>query len=225
VTGCICAAAAALIPGMAVIEAAPGTERGARALGFDPAFPLDVRATGDETWQVLGTLVYRASDEDFIVSAGEGTDFASVPRAFVWLLPRYGRYTKAAILHDHLWRVEVPAGRIKRIDADGIFRQAMRTLGVPFLRRWIMWAAVRWAALTQPDGRHGWWREAWRVLLVTLVALPIVLPAGLLVFVTIHVFYGVEWLVMLPLQAARWRRRRSGLPVKRVNRPRLSWRL
>jgi Protein of unknown function (DUF1353) len=39
--------------------------------------------------------------------------------------------------------VAVPAGRISRIDADGIFRQSMRELGVPFLRRWIMWAAGR----------------------------------------------------------------------------------
>jgi hypothetical protein len=99
------------------------------------------------------------------------TDFASVPRAFVWFIPRYGRYTKAAILHDYLCSVAVPAGRIGRIDADGIFRQAMRELGVPFLRRWIMWAAVRLGALTNPAGRKKWWTEAWRVALVAVVAL------------------------------------------------------
>ena len=57
-----------------------------------------------------------------------GTDFASVPRFFVWFIPRYGRYTKAAIIHDHLWRDQVGKGAICFRDADGLFRQAMRSL-------------------------------------------------------------------------------------------------
>src|SRR4029450_10564361 len=111
------------------------------------------------------------SVEDFVVPEREGTDFASVPQIFVWFLPRYGRYTKAAILHDYLWRVAVPRGQIDRLQADGIFRQAMRELEVPFLRRWIMWAAVRWGALAKQDGRKGWWKDVWRVVICTLVCL------------------------------------------------------
>jgi hypothetical protein len=88
-------------------------------------------------------ITYHARNRDFVVQVGKRTDFASVPRMFVWLLPRYGRYTKAAILHDHLWGEEVPR-TITRLEADGIFRQAMRELKVPFLRRWLIWAAVRW---------------------------------------------------------------------------------
>jgi Protein of unknown function (DUF1353) len=57
------------------------------------------------------------------------TDFASVPRVFVWFLPRYGRYTKAAILHDYLWREAVPAGKLRLAEADVIFRHAMHELG------------------------------------------------------------------------------------------------
>jgi len=30
------------------------------------------------------------------------TDLASVPRSLTWLFPRYGKYTKAAVLHDFL---------------------------------------------------------------------------------------------------------------------------
>ena len=30
------------------------------------------------------------------------TDLASVPRFLSWLFPRYGKYTKAAVIHDYL---------------------------------------------------------------------------------------------------------------------------
>ncbi|HEY5988130.1 MAG TPA: DUF1353 domain-containing protein [Streptosporangiaceae bacterium] len=88
--------------------------------------------------------VRQGKHDVFCVPVGERTDFASVPRVFVCFLPRYGRYTKAAILHDYLWSVKISVGDISRLNAGGIFRQAMRDLGVPFLRRWIMRAAVRW---------------------------------------------------------------------------------
>lgn len=129
------------------------------------------------------------------VPASMQTDFASVPRVFVWFLPRYGRYTKAAILHDHLWRDLVPAGKLTLLEADGIFRRAMRELRVPFLRRWMMWAAVRWPALLKPGGRTGWWKESWRVLLFTLLALPIVAPPAALILIAQAVFYvvGRSW--------------------------------
>jgi hypothetical protein len=128
--------------------------RSERQLGFTPGSTVDVRQIDDQDWKVLRALTYYASTEVFEVPVGEHTDFASVPREFVWFIPRYGRYTKAAILHDYLCSKVVPAHTISRIGADGIFRQAMRELGVPFLRRWIMWAAVRLGALTNSAGRE-----------------------------------------------------------------------
>ena len=76
---------------------------------------------------------YRAEHDLIEVPAGSQTDFASVPRPFVWLLPTYGLYTPAAILHDRLWRHWVPEGRMTYVDADGVFRRAMRELGGAFL--------------------------------------------------------------------------------------------
>lgn len=210
---------------MAIVTSSPEACLTARMTGFAPDCTVDVRAIGDATWETLRPLVYRGSEEDFVVPEHEGTDFASVPQIFVWFLPRYGRYTKAAILHDYLWRVVVPDGKINRLQADGIFRQAMRELEVPFLRRWFMWAAVRWGALAKRDGRRGWWRESWRVGLVTAVALPIVTPAALVIAVTMPVFYLVELLAWLPLRLGRTVRERRGLPAKRVNAPRLHWTL
>lgn len=196
-----------------------------RRPGFLHPFPVDVQQTSDEGWQTLRELIYQAKTQTFAVPVGQPTDFASVPRVFVWFIPRYGRYTKAAILHDYLCRVEVPAGNVTRIDADGIFRQAMRELGVPFLRRWIMWAGVRLGALGSPAGRQKWWTQAWRVALVALVAVPVVLPAAVLITTTLLVFWLAEWLAWLPLQVVRELRGERQPQAKKVNQPQLRWRL
>jgi hypothetical protein len=211
---------------MAATNSIPGLPetREPRMLGFAPDSRVDVREVDSTTWEILRPLIYHGNTDDFVVPEHEQTDFASVPRMFAWFLPRYGRYTKAAILHDHLWRVAVPNG-LSRLDADGIFRQAMRELGVPFLRRWIMWAAVRWGALTKPDGRRDWWKEAWRVVLVSVVALPITMPAALVIVITLPVFYLVELLVWLPLKITYMIRIRTGRSAKIVNAPALRWKL
>lgn len=212
---------------MAIETPVPGAEeaRPQWPRGFPRPFPVDVQQVSEQDWKTLRTLTYYATTEDFEVPAHQGTDFASVPRVFVWFIPRYGRYTKAAILHDYLCREYVPSGRISRIDADGIFRQAMRELGVPFLRRWIMWAAVRLGALTNAAGRKRWWAETWRVALISIVALPIVTPAAAVIVVTLLVFYLVEVIAWIPLTAVRGIRERRDLSAKKVNRPELRWKL
>lgn len=186
-----------------------------------------VKQVGDRDWVVVKPLTYRGTVDEFIVPAGMRTDFASVPRAFVWFLPRYGRYTRAAILHDYLWRFRVtdPTQPVSRRDADGLFRRVMRELDVPFLRRWIMWAAVRWAALTKPDGRRGWLRDAPQVLLVTAVALPLVLPPALLVLVGLGAFFVLELLLVPPLKAGRAAKRTltKEEPRKDVSVPTFDW--
>lgn len=200
-----------------------------RILGFPKDSEVVVRQIGDKSWSVVSALRYSASRQDFEVKPGAGTDFASVPRFFVWFLPRYGRYTKAAILHDYLWREVVghvdPVRRISRRDADGIFLQAMRELGVPFLRRWIMWASVRWAALFKSDGRRDWWRDAWRVVLMSVVALPVVAPPAVLIALALLLFFLMEMIVWLPLWVVRRIRRGAQRPAKAVNQPRLRWTL
>src|SRR5215510_2807707 len=155
-------------------------------IGFPESEFVDVRAVDDRRWDVLAAIDYQAKRDRYTVPRGERTDFASVPRPFVWFIPAYGRYTKAAILHDHLCRL-AREGTFNRRDADGVFRQAMRTLGVPFLRRWIMWAAVRWGALGTVEGRRDWIEDAWLVLPITLVVLPLVAPSALLIIATLGV--------------------------------------
>ena len=197
----------------------------ADAAGFAPGTRVVVEQVDAVNWRVLEPITYRGQRDVWTVPAGAGTDFASVPRVFVWLVPSYGKYTAAAILHDHLWREVVPAGTLSRLDADGLFRQAMRQLGVPFAQRWLMWAAVRWNALTHADGRAGWLREAPRVLAVTALALPVVLPPAAAVAVGLVAAQVVEAAWYVPLRLGRWLQGRLARRAKRVNQPGLGWRV
>ena len=162
-------------------------------------------------WKVEKAFSYTGKHECFTVPAGFMTDFASVPRVFTWLLPRYGRWTQAAILHDYLWSL-AGEGRISKFDADGIFNRAMRELGVPYLRRWIMWTAVRWAA-----GPKTWFARGLvpflKMVLMTLLTLPVV--AGPVVVIAIALVVGVvaEFIAYVPLRVIH--RDKS----KDVNRP------
>lgn len=110
-------------------------------MGFIGGGPV-VEEIDAQFWKVREPLVYQGDVEEFVVPEGFRTDFASVPRALVWLIPRYGAYTRAAILHDFLVREE----RVSRADADGLFRRALREAGVSVPRRWMMWAAVRFGS-------------------------------------------------------------------------------
>lgn len=94
-------------------------------------------------WLLLQPLVYTGKVDTFTVPAGFRTDFASVPHALTWLVPRTGRHNRAAVLHDYL--VRTPS-LVSRKDADGIFRRVLRELDVDPVRRWLMYAGVRVAA-------------------------------------------------------------------------------
>ncbi|MEY2592291.1 MAG: hypothetical protein QOJ67_4275 [Acidimicrobiaceae bacterium] len=107
---------------------------------------IEVRACAATDWEVLKPIRYMGSREGFIVHEGFQTDFASVPRALVWLIPKYGKFTAAAILHDFLWE-QCRNHKFQWSDADGIFRRAMHEDGVPFVHRWLMWGAVRLGAM------------------------------------------------------------------------------
>ncbi|HZR23117.1 MAG TPA: DUF1353 domain-containing protein [Vicinamibacterales bacterium] len=184
-------------------------------IGFvPPGLQVDVEELDEHNWKVLHAFDYQAQVDRYTVHRGQKTDFASVPRIFAWFIPTYGKYTKAAILHDHLCEL-AHAGAFERRDADAIFRQAMRTLGVPFLRRWIMWAAVRWGAVATKNGLRGWWRDAPRVLLITIPFGALLAPAAILVLATLIVWEVVEVVAWVPLKLMT--------ATKRVNPPNPTW--
>lgn len=103
---------------------------------------LSVENIGDERWRLLAPLVYYSDHlkRSLAVPAGFLTDFASVPRLpFVyWLLG--GKATKAAVVHDFLYRKQ---SGVSRADADSVFVEAMEATGQSAWRRSLMWAGLR----------------------------------------------------------------------------------
>lgn len=85
----------------------------------------------------------------FFVPSGFVTDLASIPRIFWNILPPFGRYTGAAIIHDYLYqtqpRVVGLAGLVPliRAQADNILMEAMGVLGVSKITRWTIYLGVR----------------------------------------------------------------------------------
>jgi hypothetical protein len=136
---------------------------------FEPG-SLTVRRIDADGWALVDELVYQGRSDRFVVPAGFRTDFATVPRPVTWLVPRFGAYTLAAILHDWLCSEGIRSGVVTSRDADGIFRRVMRESGVPVLRRWLMWAGVRWGALADARRRPGWGASAPGVLAISLLA-------------------------------------------------------
>jgi hypothetical protein len=158
---------------------------------FDSGTPLQVEEVDERWWRVLADLKYHGKSQDFVVPAGTKTDFASVPRLFTWLVPTSGKYTKAAVLHDYLCQT----GAIPRNDADGVFRRALREVGVPNVRRYVMWGAVRLAAGLK-GAKVG---DVIGIVLLALLVLPVVVPiavAMLLVLLALSIVEIVVWLVL-----------------------------
>lgn len=154
--------------------------------------PLDA-----ERWLLHEPLRYVGERDEFIVPDGYVTDFATVPRIAVWLVPKAGLAARAAILHDYLLTDVLPSGRISSRDIDGLFRRAMRELGVPPVRRWVMWTGVRWGALFNRRRRAEWWKSAPLVLLLTLPML-IFAPAMILVAISLVPYGAAEFVATAP---------------------------
>lgn len=78
------------------------------------------------------------------VPKGFVTDFASSP-FFVWsFIPSWGRWGKAAVLHDYMYQTNYKIPYLKtRRDADNIFREAMGVLGVDKVRLFLIYWSVR----------------------------------------------------------------------------------
>jgi hypothetical protein len=76
-------------------------------------------------------------------------------------------------------------------DADGIFRRVMEDLGVSWLTRWQMWAAVRLAACFNSRRAYGrqFGKDAPAVLGMLLLSVPFVLLGVIGVLISL----GLSW--------------------------------
>jgi len=198
--------------------------------GFDS--DLSIQAASATTWRVIAPLIWTGTQGDtFTVPVGFVTDFATSPRFLHWLWLPYGAYTRAAVLHDYLledlaaWErdgrsLRDEAGRTidggplaNSRDIDGVFRRAMKDLGVPWSKRWLGWTAVRWGALFNRRRAYGrgFARDLPKVLGMSLLALPVILPGAAGVLVSLAFVRVITW-ARPPVQHLA-RRRRSGRPT------------
>ena len=95
-----------------------GTKTGGMKCCFIPSFPM-----GD----------------GYMVPAGFQTDLASVPRIPFIYDALGSTANEAAVLHDYLYSRHV----VDRKTADAIFLEAAKSTGVPWWRRYAMWAGIR----------------------------------------------------------------------------------
>ena len=83
-----------------------------------------------KSWVIVGDFGYDIGEEGSSmkveVKRGFVTDFASVPRMLWWVLPKWGVYGNAAVIHDWLYWDQ----QTTRKEADGILLEAMAVLHV-----------------------------------------------------------------------------------------------
>ena len=104
--------------------------------------PLDVRVQpSGKTFKLLYPFTYRWGKTHIQVPAGFETDFASIPRFARVLIPKLGKYNKAAVVHDYLYQSD--KSPLTRKQADKCFLDGMRDLGVAKWKRTLMYWAVR----------------------------------------------------------------------------------
>lgn len=105
---------------------------------------------GKDHWVVKKEFRYYVDgDKEKVVIVPRGflTDGATVPRLFWGIIPPWGKYGQAVVLHDYLcefggfwnygqWET------LRREDTDRIFRSALEELGVGSFTRNLMYGAV-----------------------------------------------------------------------------------
>lgn len=169
--------------------------------GFESPYPTAISQISQTGWRLIDHLVWHGVTRDgqpetFEIPCGQDTDFASTPKSLWAEFPPYGQYTAAAIAHDHFWRQLAPAGVMTYRDADRHLRIMLAAAGVPWLRRWTMFSAVRWGSLlTRRGGYRGWWRDSPAVLGMTALALPFVVAPLVVNTVFRALFAALEWLI------------------------------
>lgn len=92
-----------------------------------------------------------------VIPAGFETDWASVPWWADGVVPSFGPYAPATIPHDYLYSLggRLPDGRtFTRKQADDLFLDLLKELGVPWWKRSLMYRAVR------TGGGSGWAKAA-----------------------------------------------------------------
>lgn len=99
--------------------------------------------TDGKRWVIRKEFYFYVGEEEdndlITVPPGFVTDFASIPRVFWKIIPKWGKYGHAAVIHDFLYATKDKS----RKESDKIFLEGMVIFGVPVWKRYAMYYAVR----------------------------------------------------------------------------------
>lgn len=112
---------------------------------------LASEALGSDFWVVTQPFTYYLGDKgsNRLVNVPEGylTDGASVPQIFWNIIPPWGRWGQAAVVHDILCETltileDGKPKKITRKECDAVLYEAMKVLGVPSPKKEAIYTAV-----------------------------------------------------------------------------------
>lgn len=94
-----------------------------------------------DAWTLERSYERQTSIGPIVVPQGFRTDLASTPRTVWRMMPRWGPWSGAAIVHDFLYRTKPPG--IDRWKADRILYELMKADGVVYGDARVIYRAVR----------------------------------------------------------------------------------
>lgn len=109
---------------------------------FSPLRVEDI-SNGGKHFVLVESLTWN-SDKFSLITVPQGfdTDLASIPRPLWALLPPFGSYDRAGVIHDWMYTVGPKANWTRR-DADEALLEGMEDLGVGKWTRRVIYAGVR----------------------------------------------------------------------------------
>jgi len=108
---------------------------------FVSSVVLSPKANSENIWILQEKLIYKTSSFTLTVPIGFETDLASTPKLIWNLIPPFGLYTDAAVLHDFMYSTH-PQPFVRK-DADDIFYHNLLGSGVSKAKALSMYYAVR----------------------------------------------------------------------------------
>jgi Protein of unknown function (DUF1353) len=116
-----------------------------------------------DVWHLEHPYIRKTSIGTVTVPSRFVWDGASVPRILWNIIPPWGSYSGAALVHDWLYRTRTCCASstktITKEEADRVFYELMLEDGVRKSRAWVMWQAVAflggkaWSRMKEDDDR------------------------------------------------------------------------
>lgn len=97
-----------------------------------------------EMWELNKPFTVTWQGREWVIPAGFKTDLASIPRTLQGIVTKVGKHIQPAIAHDWFYEnADKPEFKITKVEADQMFLDGMKHVGVRWSKRYLMYWAVR----------------------------------------------------------------------------------